>query len=68
MKLSVFKQSSAAGVQNEAGKLTGETSMPDTKGSAPAMAIRSLSGCRFMPYRINGNATYYHGYVELLGR
>jgi hypothetical protein len=50
---------------NEAGKLTGEGSVPNMAGSAPVTAIESLYGCSFLPYLVNGKATYYHGYVEM---
>jgi hypothetical protein len=53
---------------NEDGKLTGEGTVPNAVGSNPVAAIRSLEGCSFLPYLINGKATYYHGYVEMWAR
>jgi hypothetical protein len=53
---------------NEDGKLTGQGPMPNAVGSNPVTAIRSLNGCSFLPYLVNGKATYYHGYVEMWAR
>ncbi len=50
---------------NEAGKVTGMRPVGSGKGTDWITATSKLESCRFAPYVVNGNATYYKGDIEL---
>ena len=50
---------------NETGKMTGVGPVKDTPGGAWLNAVGSLESCHYLPYVVNGVATYYKGDVEL---
>jgi len=50
---------------NETGKMTGAGPLKDTPGGAWLSAVGSLESCHYLPYVVNGVASYYKGDVEL---
>jgi hypothetical protein len=50
---------------NEQGKMTGMGPVGQGSGMAWLQAMRSMEGCRYAPYIVNGVATYYKGDIEL---
>lgn len=50
---------------SEAGKMTGMGPVGQGSGSAWIGAMQALRGCSYLPYVVDGKATYYKGDVEL---
>jgi len=48
---------------NEEGKLTGENNFRPTTAATKMTVLKTLMGCKFLPYSVNGRVTYYHGDV-----
>jgi hypothetical protein len=48
---------------NEQGKLTGESNYREGTAAASMTVLKTLFGCQFAPYIVNGRPTYYHGDV-----
>ncbi len=48
---------------NEAGKLTGEGNFRPATAATKMTVLKTLMGCTFLPYSVDGKVTYYHGDV-----